>query len=119
MVPWRDLATDLVGPWTIRDKNRMDHTFMALTIIDVVTNYVELIGLNNKTAEHVAQQFENHWLSWYPRPASVSFNTGSEFKGVFREMLHRFGITPARTTMKNPQANAICERLHQTMAKVI
>ena len=119
MVPWRDLAVDLCGPWTIRDKHGFDHTFTALTVIDVVTNYVEIIRLNNNTAEYVAQQFENNWIARYPRPVTVIYDPGPEFKGAFKEMLNRFGIIPNPTTVKNPQANAICERLHQTMAEVI
>ena len=97
----------------------MNHTFNALTIIDVVTNYVEIIRLDNKTAEHVAMQFENNWLARYPRPNAVIFDPGTEFKGAFRELLRKAGIRPSPTTVKNPQANAICERLHQTIGDVL
>jgi hypothetical protein len=31
----------------------------------------------------------------------------------------KFGIVPAPTTMKNPQANAIVEQLHQTIGDVL
>jgi hypothetical protein len=46
-VPWSDIAVDLIGPWTIRDQHGMDATFMALTIIDTVSNYPEIIRLDN------------------------------------------------------------------------
>ena len=118
-VPWSDIAVDLIGPWKIRDQNGMDHAFHALTIIDTVTNYCEIIQLKNKTAEHVAMQFENNWLARYPRPNQVIMDPGSEFKGAFREMLARHGILPQVTTVKNPQANAVCERLHQTVADIL
>jgi transposase InsO family protein len=118
-IPWSDLAVDSIGPWTIRDKHGFDHEFNALTIIDMVTNYVEIIRLHNKTADHVARQFKNQWLSRYPRPNTVIFDPGTEFKGAFRDMLRDANIEPAPTTVKNPQANSICERLHQTVAEVI
>ena len=118
-VPWSDIAVDLIGPWKIRDQNGMDHSFRALTIIDQVTNYCEIIRLDNKTAEHVSTQFENNWLARYPRPNTVIMDPGSEFKGAFREMLARTGIHPRVTSVKNPQANAVCERLHQTVADIL
>jgi Integrase zinc binding domain len=62
-VPWSDVAIDLIGPWKFRDVRGFEHSFRALTIIDMVTNYVEIIRLNNKTAEHVAMQFENNWIA--------------------------------------------------------
>ena len=43
-------------------------SFTALTIIDTVTNLVELVRLDNKTAANVALQFENTWLARYPKP---------------------------------------------------
>ena len=35
---------------------------MALTTIDTVTNYPNIVRLSNKTSQHVAQQLENSWL---------------------------------------------------------
>lgn len=118
-IPWGSIAVDLVGPWKFRDRHGFEHQFHALTIIDVVTNYVEIVRLDNKTAEHVSAQFRNQWLARYPRPNTVIFDPGTEFKGAFREQLTQFGITPAPTTTKNPQANAIVERLHQTIGDVL
>jgi hypothetical protein len=66
-VPWNTVAVDLIGPWPWIDPiTGVEHQFNALTIIDVVTNYCEIIKLENKTAEHVAMQFENQWLARYP-----------------------------------------------------
>jgi hypothetical protein len=85
-----------------------------------VTNYPEIIRIDNKSAAHVAQQFENAWLSRYPRPVRVIFDQGPEFKGdAFAQMLRRHGVHPHPTSVKNPQANAICERLHQTISNTL
>jgi hypothetical protein len=91
-----------------------------LTIIDTVTDYCEVICVFNKTAAHVGQPFENAWLSRYPRPIECIFEQGHEFTGLgFTYVLRRHRIDPRPTTVKNPQANAICERLHQTVANAL
>ena len=75
---------------------------MALTIIDTVTNYPEIIRIHNKTAAHVALQFGNAWLSCYPHPIRCIFDQGPEFIGsAFQNMLILHGIKPVPTTIKN------------------
>jgi len=40
---------------------------------------------------------------------------GTEFTGAnFQLLFHALDIEPVPTTVKNPQANAICERMHRT-----
>ena len=115
LLPWREVAVDLIGPWKLQINN-VEVNFRALTIIDLVTNIVELVRLDNKTSAHVALQFENTWLSRYPMPKHCVYDQGGEFVGFpFQHMLERHGIRGHPTTAKNPQANAICERMHQTV----
>ena len=78
--PWREVAVDLVGPWTLIVGNQ-EIPFLALTIIDTVTNLVELVRLDNKTSAHVALQFQNTWLARYPRPMFCIHDQGGEFTG--------------------------------------
>ena len=120
VAPWHEIAVDLIGPWTLHDEDGNSHTFTALTVIDTVTTYCEVILLRNKTAAHVALQLENQWLSRYPRPARCVFDQGNEFLGeAFQATLRRHGIHPAGSTVKNPQSNAVCERLHQSIANAL
>ena len=115
LAPWRTVAIDLIGPWTLEVLGQ-ELEFRALTIIDLVTNLVEIIQIKNKTCPHVTQQFENAWLARYPRPASVIFDQGGEFTGFeFQNHLILNGIDPRPISSKNPQANAVCERMHQTI----
>ena len=119
LLPWDKVHTNLIGPWKIKIQ-RVEYKFNALTCIDLVTNLVEIIRLNNKTAEHVSQQFENLWLSRYPRPNKCVHNQGGEFMGFeFQRKLQQHGIQDTATTSCNPQANSICERMHQTVANVL
>lgn len=119
LLPWRQVAVDSIGPWTLQiGPNKI--SFHALTIIDQVTNLVEAVRLENMTAAHVALQFENTWLSRYPRPVSCIFDQGTEFTGhKFQEMLYEHGIHAAPIGAKNPQANSICERMHQSVGNTL
>jgi transposase InsO family protein len=119
LVPWQDVAVDLIGPWTLTiGENNLK--FSALTMIDLVTNLVEIVRLSNKTAAHVAIQFENTWLSRYPRPLNVIHDQGGEFIGhEFQQRLYAHNINSRATTAKNPQANSVCERMHQAIGNTL
>ena len=119
LLPWEEVAVDLVGPWPV-EVNGRELLFHALTCIDPVTNLVELVRIQNKTAAYVGMKFENEWLARYPNPTKCIFDQGREFIGDgFQRVLRRNGIKPAATTVKNPQANAVCERMHQTVANML
>ena len=118
-IAWQVVAIDLIGPW-IFTVNGASYTFRALTMIDTVTNYCELIRIDNKSAAHVGQKFENEWLSRYPRPQSCIYDQGNEFLGFrFQQHLHRYNIHSKVYTVKNPQSNAMAERLHQTLTNIL
>jgi hypothetical protein len=115
--PWHEVALDCIGPWTL-SINDQKIAFTALTVIDTVTNYCEAIRLYNRTAAHCGLQFQNCWLSRYPRPIRAVHDPGPEFTGEgFQQVLRRHGINDRSTTTKNPQSNAICERMHHSVAQ--
>ena len=119
IVPWEEVAVDLIGPWPMKVNGR-ELEFSALTCIDTVTNLVELIRVDNKTAQHVSDKFCQSWLTRYPRPMRVLHDKGGEFKGrEFSWLLKRFGIQDVPSTSKNPQSNSICERMHQTVGNIL
>ena len=118
VAPWYELQVDLIGPWHFKVDD-VDCYFRALTIIDPVTNLLEIVRYTDKSAYYIAQLFENTWLSRYPRPMRVIYDRGPEFKGAFTTMLEQNGIEPHPTTVKNPTANAIVERVHLTIGNVL
>ena len=106
---WQEVAINLIGPWTFT-VNGASYTFCALAMIDMVTNYCELIRIDNKSAAHVGLKFENEWLSRYPRPQSCTYDQGNEFLGHgFQQHLWRYNIHSKVSTVKNPQSNAVAE----------
>ena len=113
------MCIDLIGPWEIVVNGNICE-FKALTCIDPVTNIVELIQITNKTMGHVAEQFENSWLSRYPRPNRCVHDNGKEFIGSdFIRLLAQMGIKDVCTAVRNPQSNAICKRMHQTVGDIL
>jgi transposase InsO family protein len=117
--PWQETHVDLIGPWKVTI-NGIVVDFLALTVIDPVTNIVELVRIDNKTSSHVAQKYANTWLSRYPWPEACIHDNGGEFSGLpFQQLLQQCAIRSRATTSRNPQANAICERMHQTVGNIL
>lgn len=90
--PWREVAVDLIGPWSLKIGDK-ETSFSALTVIDTVTNLVELICIDNKSSSHFSRQFEMVWLSRYSRPLTCIYDQGGEF--------------------------GICKRMHQTVGNIL
>ena len=117
--PWEEVCIDLIGPWKVKVGNRK-LKFKALTCIDPVTGLVEMVRIDNKTAEHVIRKFEHLWLARYPWPRRCVHDNGGEFIGhEFQMTLEAIGIKDVTTTSYNPTANAICERMHQTVGNIL
>ena len=117
--PFTDVAVDLIGPWNIEIEGQT-YEFNALTCIDPVTNLTELTRVDRKTSRHITRKFEQTWLSRYPWPRNCIHDNGGEFTGwEFQQLLQRTNIKDKPTTSRNPTANAICERMHQTVGNVL
>ena len=56
----------------------------------------------------------------YPLSSKVKVDRGNNFLAEFKTMIQAFyGITVKPITSRNPQANSILERVHQTIGKTI
>ncbi len=67
----------------------------------------------DKTSEHNAKLVNKTWLCRYPRCHHLIYNNGSEFKLHFKYLCESYGIKRKQTTVKNPQANGILERVYK------
>jgi transposase InsO family protein len=115
--PWNTVCVDLIGPWKIPNQNR---SILALTCIDPCTRYLEIGLPRDKTSETVSFLFDYQWLSRFPRPLECIHDNGSEFISIeFQELLQSYGIASRVTTVRNPQANSIVERVHQVLANML
>ena len=123
--PWETIHIDLAGPWkmTFKVTNKsktIDVEILAMTIIDEGTGIIEIWPIKEKSAANIAKVMGMIWLCKFPRPKRCIHDNGGEFTGIeFQEMLHSYNIQDCPTTVKNPQANAIVERIHLTMADIL
>ena len=59
------------------------------------------------------------WFSRYPYCQHIIYDNGSEFKLHFEALCDSYGIKHELTSVKNLQANAILERVHQVIMKML
>jgi len=90
-------------------------------MIDPASGWYEIHQYDDKISITVANIVEQEWFSRYPWPTQVTFDRGSKFIGKdFAKMLvNDYGIKRKPITVRNPQANAIVERIHQVIANMV
>jgi hypothetical protein len=120
--PWDTLCVDLIGPYKIEQKGKKDLKLLwCLTVIDPATGCFEMHQIENKTAAEVADMCQKTWFTRCPLPQQTILNRGAEFMAEFARMVKNdcgLKLEPV-TTNRNPQANAIVKRVHQTIGNII
>jgi len=119
-VPWEKLCVDLIGPYSMKRKDKKELTLWCLTMIDPATGWFEMKEIPTKRADYIANLVEQTWLTRYPWPSQLVFDRGSEFMAEFTKMVKEdYGVKTKPITARNPQANSIIERIHQTIGNII
>ncbi len=139
--PWEALCVDLVGPYTLKGKDGSSIDFMALTMIDPASSWFEVVELPtimrlmtrkvnskertieeqifDKSSDQISRLVNKIWLCRYPRCQYLIYDNGLEFKLHFETLCNSYSIKRKPTTIKNPQANAVCERVHQVLGTMM
>jgi hypothetical protein len=107
--------------WTMEGQSQWSTVeFNAFTCIDTASNLVKLIRIDNKTAKHICDKFTQSWLCQYLCPVQCLHDNGGEFiRQNFQWQLEIFSIKDVCSISKNPQSNAVCERMNQTVTNVL
>jgi hypothetical protein len=63
--PFTGITVDMISPWKVCINNKL-LIFHALTIIDIVSNIVEIATLNHASGDKTANTLEHIWLYQYP-----------------------------------------------------
>ena len=114
--PWKALCVDLIGPYTLKGKDRTQIDFMCVTMIDPATSWFEIVELPvsqlheldipvgtkgqrsedihiqskqpyfDKTSATVGNIINRTWFSRYPRSQNIIYYNGSEFKLHFETL---------------------------------
>ena len=110
----------MIGPYQIKRKGKSSLELWAVTMIDPATNWFEIAAVKTKRADIVANVIEQTWLCRYPWPQTVITDRGTEFLAEFATMVQEdYGIRKKPISARNPQANSIVERVHQTIGNMI
>jgi transposase InsO family protein len=90
-------------------------------MIDPATGWFEICQYDDKKSITVANKVEQEWFCWYPWPTQIIFDRGSNFRGEdFQNMIKdSYGIQKKPITIRNSQANAVLERIHQVIANMV
>ena len=140
---------DLIGPYTLKGKDGTQIDFMCVTMIDPATSWFEVVELPvsqldeldiptgtkgrkgndahkqqkepyfDKSSATVGSLVNRTWFCRYPRSQYIIYDNGSEFKPHFETLCETYGLTRKPTSVMNPQANAILERMHQTIMGIL
>jgi hypothetical protein len=142
MTPWEALCVDLIGPYTLSGKGGSSIDFMCLTMIDPATSWFEIVELLklqretsgskvtnkntkeadlyfDKTSAQISNLVYTTWFSRCPRCRYLIYDNGSKFKLHFRALCDSYVIKHKPTSGKNPQANAILERIHAVVMNML
>ena len=100
-------------------KNGKTFYLQAVTMIDPASGWIEICMVPSACADLVSNIVELAWLTRYPLPSKVIVDHGNEFLVEFETMIQADdGITVKPITSRNPQANSILERVHQTIGNI-
>jgi len=102
---------DLIGPWNINTSNNdAPVTLLALIIIDPATSWFVITPPLEKEMKPLRLHLINNGFA-----NTLDYDNGTEFVGMeFQEMLASYRIQAVKTTVTNPQANAIISHMLHT-----
>ena len=116
---------DGIGKWEfdvhiVLPQKTIKKSIQAITMICEASLWPEVARISSNKAWHVAKVFDHTLLCRYPRPKAVIYDNEKEFVGEeFQELSESYNIKGVSTTVKNPQANGIVERIHLTLADML
>jgi transposase InsO family protein len=90
-------------------------------MIDPAAGWFEIQQYDDKQSITVTNIIEQEWFSRYPWPTQVTFDRGSKFVCQdFQKIIKEdSGVKAKPITVRNPQANAIVERVHQVIENIL
>ena len=116
--PWEKVHVDCTGHWTVHvttaaSDEVVTYKIHILAMLDACIGWPELTLISTANSKSCSNNFDINWLYQYPRPAEVRHNNGNEFMGEeFQTLLASYDIKAKPTTVKNPIAQSLVERLH-------
>ena len=108
--PFDKIAMDLVTDFTESNKGNKH----ILTIIDLLTGWLEAIPIPNKSADTITKAFIRHYLLRHLCPQFILSDNGTEFKNqTFDRVTINLGIERIFSAPYHPQSNGKPETFHK------
>ena len=73
----------------------------------------------DKSSFMISNLVNKCWFDRYPRYKNIIYDNGSEFKLNFEALCDLYRVKHKPTSIKNPQANAVLERIHQVLMAMV
>jgi hypothetical protein len=73
----------------------------------------------DKSSDKIAKLVNKTWLCRYPRCQTLIYDNGSEFKLHLECLCESYGIKHKPTMVKNSQASAVLEHVHQVLGQML
>jgi len=121
---WDVLTVGLLGSWKMRAYLKESNTYEDVTIwslstVDELSRWLEVKSILEKSSANIAELVDTQWFCRCPRPLYYIHDNGTEFTGrEFGELLKSYGIKGEQSTLKNPQTNAIIERVYLVLGEM-
>ena len=91
-----------------------------LVMIDHFTKFARVVPTKNESARTTAKALLENFINIYGFPRSIHSDQGKCFESsVIKELCSLTGMKKSRTTPYHPMGNGACERLNQTLLKML
>lgn len=92
----------------------------VLTVVDEYTKFAIFLHTKDETGKTTAQKLINEVFLRYGFPSSIHSDNGRAFVNrVMKSLRETFKIKHTTTLPHNPQGNATCERMNQTLLNML
>lgn len=120
-VPFSNIATDIYGPIAGDTFKGIDggSKIYIITYIDLCTRWAEAFYIRNIGSSSVIKALKK-WISKHGSPEYLISDNGRQFaSNELKNFLNSYGTKHIFTTAYNPRANGTCERINQTIGRII
>ena len=106
--------------YAMKGKKDKDVYLQAIIMMDPATSWIEIRSVQEARLDLVPYQVELAWLTRYPLPNNFMIDRGKEFLADSKIITaNDYGMLCGPISVRNPQANANVERVHQTIGNII